>query len=180
MILDVARSCLVVAGLPIEHSEQAIEELQLRGIEDWRIARSVVGIVNQQLLRSVCPTCRAVYRPRPEELDQFGVSTLSMSNTVVYTAKKTTQAEQLTKTNICSNCGGTGYQNQIAVHEVMTIAENLQHLIAQGSSTDEIRNAAIQAGMKTGLNQSLELFMQGVTTLEEIERAFKRTPLSEF
>jgi type IV pilus assembly protein PilB len=179
MILEAARSCLVVAGLPIEHSEQAIEDLQLRGIENWRIARSVVGIVNQQLLRRVCPVCRVVYRPRPEELDQFGVSP-SMSNTVVYTAKKPAQAERLTKTNICSSCGGTGYQNQIAVHEVMIITENLQHLIVQGRSTDEIRNAAIQAGMKTGLNQSLELFMGGITTLEEIERAFKRKSLSEF
>jgi type IV pilus assembly protein PilB len=172
-ILDAARSCLVVAGLPIESSEQAINDLRLRGIEDWRIARSVVGIINQQLLRCVCPVCRVVYRPRPEELDQFGVSTLSMSNTI-YAAKKPTQEERLTKT-ICSNCGGTGYQGQIAVHEVTIATEELQQLIARGSSTNEIRNAAIQGGMKTGLSQGLEFFLQGVTTLEEIERIFKRT-----
>jgi type IV pilus assembly protein PilB len=173
-ILDTARSCLVVAGLPIESSEQAINDLRLRGLEDWRIARSVVGIINQQLLRCVCSACRVVYRPRPEELRQFGVSTLSVSNTIVYAAKKPTQDERLTKT-ICSNCGGTGYQGQIAVHEVTIATEELQQLIARGSSTDEIRNAAIQAGMKTGLSQGLEFFLQGVTTLEEIERTFKRT-----
>jgi type IV pilus assembly protein PilB len=178
-ILDAARSCLVVAGLPIESSEQAINDLRLRGLEDWGIARSVVGIINQQLLRCVCSACRVVYRPGPEELGQFGVSTLSVNNTIVYAAKKPTQEERLTKT-ICSNCGGTGYQGQIAVHEVTIATEELQQLIARGSSTDEIRNAAIQAGMRTGLSQGLEFFLQGVTTLEEIERIFKKAPLNEF
>jgi type II secretory ATPase GspE/PulE/Tfp pilus assembly ATPase PilB-like protein len=52
----------------------------------------------------------------------------------------------------------------------MIITEALQRLIVQGSSTAEIRNASIQAGMKTGLSQSLELFVRGITTLEEVER----------
>jgi type IV pilus assembly protein PilB len=176
-ILDAARSCLVVAGLPIESSEQAIEDLRLRGIEDWRIARSLQGIVNQKLLRCVCPTCRVVYRPTPEEVGQFGLSDFSTSSTVIYSAKKPTQEERLTKTDLCSNCNGTGYQGQIAVHEVIIVTKELQSLIAWGSSTDEIRNAAIRAGMSTGLNQSLELLVQGITTLEEVERTFTRTPL---
>lgn len=176
-ILDAARSCLVVAGLPIESSEQAIHDLRLRGLEDWRIARSVIGIINQKLLRCVCSACRVVYRPRLEELEQFGISPLSLSNTIVYGAKKQTQEERLLKTNICPHCCDTGYQGQIAVHEVMIVTEELQHLIAQGSSTDEIRNAAIQAGMKTGLSQSLEFFLQGMITLGEVERTFKNTSL---
>jgi type IV pilus assembly protein PilB len=65
------------------------------------------------------------------------------------------------------------------VNEVTIATEELQQLIAQGSSTDEIRDAAIQAGMKTGLSQGLEFFLQGVTTLEEIERTFKRTSWSD-
>ncbi|NJM76792.1 MAG: hypothetical protein HC852_14630 [Acaryochloridaceae cyanobacterium RU_4_10] len=111
-ILDAARSCLVVAGLPIERSEQAVDGLRVRGMEDWKIARSLLGIVNQQLLRRVCPTCRVAYPLRSEELSQFGVSALSASDTVVYTAKQRTQEERLTNANLCSSCGGTGYQGQ--------------------------------------------------------------------
>ncbi|NJM76793.1 MAG: hypothetical protein HC852_14635 [Acaryochloridaceae cyanobacterium RU_4_10] len=63
------------------------------------------------------------------------------------------------------------------MHEVMLLTQDLQHLIVRGSAGNEIRNAAIQAGMETGLNQSLELLVQGITTLEEVERTFTRTPL---
>jgi type IV pilus assembly protein PilB len=174
LLLDTARRSLVVGGLPIEQSHQAIDDLRLGGIENWKIARSLLGIVTQQLLRRVCPACRVVYHPSAEELGQFGDATLSTGNIVVYTAKKPNQEERLTKANICKNCSGTGYQGQISVHEVMMVTESLQHLIAQGSSSEAIRNAAIQAGMKTGLSQSLDLFVQGATTLEEIEQTYKK------
>lgn len=173
ILLDTARKSLVVGGLPIEHSDQAIDDLRLSGIENWRIARSLLGIVTQHLLRRLCPTCRVVHHPSPEELEQFGDTTVSLGD-IIYTAKQATQEESLSKT-ICTDCSGTGYQGQIAVHEVMIVTESLRHLIAQGSSTETICNTAIQAGMKTGLSQSLELFRQGVTTLEEIERTFTRT-----
>jgi type IV pilus assembly protein PilB len=175
ILLDTARRSLVVGGLPIESSDRAIDDLRLSSIEDWRIARSLLGIVSQQLLRCVCPSCRVVYHPKAEELAQFGIreSALKSDNIVVYAAKKPTQAEYLAKINICADCNGTGYQGEIAVHEVMMMTEALQHLIAQGSSTAEIRNASIEAGMKTGLSQSLVLLMQGITTLEEVERTCK-------
>jgi type IV pilus assembly protein PilB len=175
ILLDTARRSLVVGGLPIEHSEQAIDDLRLSGIENWRIARSLLGTVTQHLLRRLCPTCRVVHHPSPEELEQFGHTTVSLDDIVVHTAKQATPEERCTKTNFCADCGGTGYQGQIAVHEVMLVTEALQHLIAQGSSTETIRNTAIQAGMKTRLSQSLELFWQGATTLEEIERIFTKT-----
>jgi type IV pilus assembly protein PilB len=175
ILLDTARRSLVVGGLPIEHSDQAIDDLRLSGIENWKIARSLLGIVTQHLLRRLCSTCRVVHHPSPEELEQFGDTTVSLGDIVVYTAKQATPEERLSKTNFCADCGGTGYQGQIAVHEVMIVTEALQHLIAQGSSTETIRNTAIQAGMKTGLSQSLALFRQGATTLEEIERTFTKT-----
>jgi type IV pilus assembly protein PilB len=175
ILLDTARRSLVVGGLPIEHSDQAIDDLRLSGIENWRIARSLLGIVTQHLLRRVCLTCRVVHHPSTKEFEQFGNTTLSIGDFVIYAAKQATQEERLSKTDLCADCGGTGYQGQIAVHEVMIVTEALQHLIAQGSSTETIRNTAIQAGMKTGLSQSLELFRHGATTLEEIERTFTKT-----
>jgi type IV pilus assembly protein PilB len=169
LLLDIARRNLVMGGLPIEFSEQAITDLRLSGIEDWKIARSLLGIVTQHTLRRVCPTCRVVYHPSAKEIEQFGDHALSTGD-IVYIAKQATLEERLTQTDLCANCGGIGYQGQITVYEVMIVDERLQHLIAEGRSTEAIRNAAIQAGMDTILSQCLELLRDGDTTLEEIER----------
>jgi type IV pilus assembly protein PilB len=174
--LVAARKSLVLAGLYAKSTENAIHDLQLTGIENWRIARSLLGVINQRLLRRVCQDCRLVHHPTREELGQFGELTFSISNSVIYKAKELTPAkrvfqvnQELIQNNICRKCGGVGYEGLLAVCEVLIMTEEMQNLIVQGSSMDIIRKAAISAGMRTILENSLDLLTQGETTLEELE-----------
>jgi hypothetical protein len=82
-----------------------------------------------------CPSCRIVYHPSAKDLVQLGI-------------------KEFATINIYADCNGISYQGEIAVHEVTIVTEALQHLIAQGSSTAEIRNASIEAGMKTSLSNT--------------------------
>jgi type IV pilus assembly protein PilB len=175
-MLAAARKSLVLVGLSASSNESAIRDLQLAGIENWKIARPLLGAVNQRLLRRVCQDCRLVHRPTREELAQFGELASSISDVVFYKAKELAPAERTMESNspsildhICPKCRGSGYEGVVAVCEVMRITEEIQNLIIQERSTNEIRNAAIAAGMRTILDSALDLLANGETTLEELE-----------
>jgi type IV pilus assembly protein PilB len=173
--LAATRDSLVLAGLYANSTENAIRDLQLMGIENWKIARSLHGVINQRLLRRVCQDCRLVHHPTREELSQFDKSAFSISDSVIYKARELAPAEQVTwvnkqLNNICHKCGGSGYEGLIAVCEVLIVTEEIQNLIVQDSSMDIIRKAACASGMRTILENGFDLLTQGETTLEELER----------
>lgn len=61
-------------------------------------------------------------------------------------------------------------QGTVGVYEVMRITEQLQELITEGATTELIKEKAVEEGMNTLLAYSLDLVLQGYTTLEEVER----------
>jgi type IV pilus assembly protein PilB len=70
----------------------------------------------------------------------------------------------------CALCVHTGYKGRRGIYELMVPDERIRTLIMQRASTEEINNAAIQAGMKNLRDNGLEIVMAGLTTKEEIFR----------
>ncbi|MGH3665490.1 MAG: type II secretion system protein GspE, partial [Egibacteraceae bacterium] len=70
----------------------------------------------------------------------------------------------------CPNCAKTGYRGRLAVHEVMRVTEDIERLIVEKASTDEIARMAQEQGMRTLREDGLAKVLLGLTTLEEIAR----------
>jgi len=70
----------------------------------------------------------------------------------------------------CDICGHTGYKGRVGVYEVLTVNDELRHLIAEGSDTQVIRQAAIKNGMKTLKDYCLILLQEGLTSMDEVLR----------
>jgi type IV pilus assembly protein PilB len=68
----------------------------------------------------------------------------------------------------CEQCDGTGYRGRQGLYEVMTISPEIRKMIMHGSSADELKATAIQAGMLTLRDDGLLKIQRGVTTLEEV------------
>jgi type IV pilus assembly protein PilB len=70
----------------------------------------------------------------------------------------------------CRTCNGTGYKGRVALYEVMRFTDSLKEMVLQGSSTAELKAAAIKGGMLTLRMSGISKVMEGMTTTEEILR----------
>ncbi|MBE8993211.1 GspE/PulE family protein [Microcystis aeruginosa] len=163
---------LVISSLPLNNAFAAIARLNQLA-EPALVADTLVGVINQRLVRRVCQVCRLKHQPKREELAKFGLSPAQAAQYSFYKANSLTAEEIIQargKGRLCRHCHGIGYQSQIGVFEVITITPDLKNCIAENKPADMLKKAATRAGFKSLLAYGLELVRQGYTTLEEIDR----------
>ena len=156
---------LVLTTLHCNDAPSAVVRLREMGIEPFLVAASLLGVVSQRLLRRVCPACAVPYRPQPEHLARVGLLASGDTELCFYRACVATPGAPG-----CSQCGGSGYRGRVGVYEVLPVGEEIAAAVARGVTTDQLRRMAVAGGMTTLLGYGLELVLQGVTTLEEVER----------
>ena len=145
---------LVFTTLHANDAPSTFMRLSEMGIEPFLISTSVIGIVAQRLVRRICTKCKEAYTPDPVVLTYLGVK----------------EGKELFKGKGCDACGHTGYKGRVGVYEVLMVNDELRHLIAEGSDTQTIRQAAIESGMKTLKDYCLILLEEGMTTVDEVLR----------
>ncbi len=145
---------LVFTTLHANDAPSTFMRLSEMGIEPFLISTSVIGIVAQRLVRRICTKCKEEYIPDPTVLKYLGVE----------------EGKTLYKGKGCDNCGFTGYKGRVGVYEVLMVNDELRHLVAEGSDTQVIRQAAIKSGMKTLKEYCLILLQEGLTTVDEVLR----------
>lgn len=164
---------LVLTTLHTNDAAGAIARLEEMGMELFQVSSSLIGVLAQRLVRRVCTECRIPYTPSTDELARFGLSTSGETDLTFYRAN-VLPVDQLETARsagtLCETCQGTGYKGRVGVYEVMRLTENLQKLISEGAPAEQIKEVAVDEGMKTLLSYSLNLVRQGLTTLDEVER----------
>jgi type IV pilus assembly protein PilB len=164
---------LVLTTLHANDAPSSIARLDEMGVDPFMVAASLIGVCAQRLMRRVCQDCRVPYTPTPEELARYGLFASQELDVLFYKANTLTLEEIQTARShgcLCSTCLGSGYKGRVGVYEVMRITEDLQAAINRGATTDQIKEIAVQGGMKTLLSYSLDLVRRGLTTFEEVER----------
>ena len=150
---------LVFSTIHTNDSASTITRLLDMGIEPFLVSSSVEGIVAQRLIRRLCKKCR-----RPVNLDQeflkehgFPIEKLAPINPI-YEAVG------------CDECRGTGYKGRSAIFEIMPITDEVRPLVVANATASSIKQAALNAGMKTLRQDGWDKVLQGVTTVDEIIR----------
>lgn len=173
--IEAALSHLVITTLPTPDTASAIVRLTKMGVDPSMLSDTLIGVINQRLVRRVCPVCRLSYQLNSSELSQF-YPTISNQKTVscykahVLTPEEKEQAQG--KGRLCRQCNGLGYKGQIGIYEVMGISQRLKSLIAQEADAQILKQSAIQEGMTPLLTYAVELVLEGHTTVEELKRVF--------
>jgi len=147
---------LVLSTLHTNDAPGAVARLIDMGIEPFLISSSLIGVIAQRLVRKVCTFCCVSYEPDERERRILGIKNENM--------------QKIYKGAGCPMCNGTGYQGRTAIFEIMEVGKEIREMIDRRASTDELRNAAISNGMRTLLESSINLFLEGVTTVEELAR----------
>jgi type IV pilus assembly protein PilB len=164
---------LVLTTLHTNDAAGAIARLDEMGVESFMISAALLGVLAQRLMRRVCSECRVPYTPDDEDLRRYGLVPSQERETTFYKAN-TIPAEDrkvlADRGELCRKCGGLGYKGRVGVYEFMKITERLQTLITQRAPTEQIKEVAVEEGMKAILPYSLNLVREGYTTFEEVER----------
>jgi type IV pilus assembly protein PilB len=149
---------LVLSTLHTNDAPATISRLLNMGVEPFLITASVNLVLAQRLARRICADCKAPHTMDPAILVEMG-----------FTPENLARAK-LAKGTGCRTCNGTGYKGRVALYEVMRFTDSLKEMVLQGSSTAELKAAAIKGGMLTLRMSGISKVMEGMTTTEEILR----------
>lgn len=145
---------LVFTTLHANDAPSTFMRLSEMGIEPFLISTSVIGICAQRLVRRICTKCKEEYEPDPAILKHLGVD----------------ENKKLFRGKGCDSCSHSGYKGRVGVYEVLMVNDELRHLVAEGSDTQVIRQAAVATGMKTLKEYCLLLLQEGLTSVDEVLR----------
>jgi type IV pilus assembly protein PilB len=148
---------LVFSTLHTNDAPGAVARLTEMGIEPFLTASSVIGVLAQRLVRSICPRCKEAYTPPLEAFRRLNFP-VEMEQITFYRGAG------------CQSCRQTGYKGRIGVYELMSIDNDIRELILRKTPTHVIRQAALDNGMISLKQDSIEKILQGVTTMEEALR----------
>ncbi len=149
---------LVLSTLHANTAIGAIPRLQNLGVDNLSIAESLLCIVSQRLIRTICRHCRVEYKPTQMEIKYLGV-----------------EAKRLFKGKGCEKCGFTGYIGRTLIYEILFLNQAIRALIEQDRPLFEIYNRVKQDGFKNMFSIGVKKILNGITTVEELQRVIGRT-----
>ncbi len=150
------------------HTEDSIGGL-LRlidmGIETFLISSTVVSILAQRLIRTICPDCRQAYMPNKRIANLIGVDDTTLRNHTFYRGTG------------CGTCYGTGYHGRTALHELLVINEDVREALLERKTSQEVRQISCNStDLLSLMEDGMYKVLQGFTTVEEVYRIAPRSP----
>jgi type IV pilus assembly protein PilB len=148
----------VMSSLHATDATSALHRFLDMGIEAFLIASSLLGVVGQRLVRKVCPHCTVEYAPTVDELTFYQRGGGDPEKTTFVHGAG------------CNFCGETGYYDRVGIYEVLAITDEMKELIVTNAPHAELKQLAIEQGMRTLREQAVDLVSQDKTTIAEVLR----------
>lgn len=158
---------LVLSTLHTNDAAGALPRLINMGVEPFLITSSINAVIGQRLVRKICDDCREPAAIPPaiktfvqkelSEVPSGQLKNINVEQLVFYHGKGCTK---------CSN----GYRGRIGIFEVLAMSDKIEELAVRKARATEIKNAAIEAGMITMMQDGLIKTLKGITTIDEVMR----------
>jgi type II secretory ATPase GspE/PulE/Tfp pilus assembly ATPase PilB-like protein len=145
---------LVLSTLHTNDAANAVTRLVDIGVEAYKIAAALRGVLAQRLMRKLCTTCKEVWMEAPPDRLKKWVP----KGTPLYRAAG------------CPDCAMTGYRGRFSIVEVLSVTAEVERRIASGETAEQIAVAARRSGMKGLWESGLEHVLRGESTLDELTR----------
>ena len=149
---------LVLSTLHTNDAPGAISRLQELGVAPYLIKATLLGVMAQRLVRTLCPECKTEHPPAPDEWQDFAPAWAGAAPDTICRAVG------------CAQCRETGYTGRVGVYEVMVISEKLRELVGRETDLNAIRRQAGAQGMLSLRLAAALKVADGVTSLQEALR----------
>lgn len=146
---------LVLTSVHTNDAASAFMRLVDMGVEPYMVASSVIGVVSQRLVKTICEECKEEYEPTEEELLLWDDSEIPHPN-------------YFHRGCGCPRCSHTGYKGRTAVHEIIIMNAKIRQLILQNASSQTVKKAAVESGLKDLKRNLMELVTEGKTTMDQL------------
>ncbi|MFP4639538.1 MAG: GspE/PulE family protein [Guyparkeria sp.] len=145
---------LVFTTLHTNDAPSAVTRLVDMGVAPYLVSSTVMGVLAQRLVRILCSHCKQKHQPDPLIRETMGVG----ENEVFWNSRG------------CDHCDQTGYVGRTMAYELILVDREMSNQISHGITTEELRQLAVDKGMRTLTRHALDMARAGVTSLEEAFR----------
>jgi len=154
---------LVLTTLHTNDAAGTVARLIALGEKPVNIAPAINMAVAQRLVRKVCKKCSVLERPNDEEMEKIkeGLKNLNF---------KIPKHPKIRKVKGCEDCNFTGYRGRTGIFEAFLVDEEMEKFILTSPSISALREMAMKKGMVTMYQDGLLKVIDGITTIEEVER----------
>ena len=150
---------LVLSTVHTNDAASTVNRLLDMGVEDYLLTSTVIGILAQRLVRTLCPACKTSYTALPEVVAELGLHKFAPPGDItLYHAKG------------CKECAQTGFIGRISIMEMLPMSDPLRTHIMRHANSAELRTEAIKEGMVTMYEDGMRKALNGSTTFEEVLR----------
>jgi CheY-like chemotaxis protein len=145
---------LVLSTLHTNDAANAVTRLVDIGLESFKIASALRGIVAQRLMRRLCLTCKEVWvEPIPRKLQRW-----------------IPEGSPLYRAVGCPECAMTGFRGRFSIVEIVNITPEIEKLVGAGATADRIADAARNDGMRSLWDSGVSHVLLGDSTIDELLR----------
>ncbi len=149
---------LVLSTLHTNDAPSSVSRLLELGIPSYLIRATVLGVMAQRLVRTLCPNCKT-----PHVIDETDWKMLTQP-------WKTSLPSKACQPVGCLECRNTGYRGRAGVYEIMPLSESLKSLISDAGQSGDLRKQAIKEGMQSLRLSGAHKIAAGLTTIDEVLR----------
>lgn len=147
---------LVLSTVHTNDSAGAITRLVDMQVEPFLVASSLLAVLAQRLVRTICPRCKEEYKPSPGELAELSLDPKTV--------------KKLWRGKGCPNCQNTGYIGRLGIFELMVVDDDIRRLVLENADASTIKAESRRKGMITLREDGADKVLKGVTTIEEVSR----------
>ncbi|HET8732130.1 MAG TPA: GspE/PulE family protein [Moraxellaceae bacterium] len=149
---------LVLSTLHTNDAPSSVTRLEDLGVQPFLIAATILGIMAQRLVRTLCPHCKV-----EAECDEQAWVELTRP-------WKAPVPKKIFAPKGCLECRDTGYLGRMGVYEIMLMSHELRRIISAGAPLGDIRKQAYKEGLLPLRLSGAQKVAAGFTTIEEVMR----------
>jgi len=147
---------LVLSTLHTNDAPGTVTRLTDMGVEPFLVSSTLLGVMGQRLVRTICARCKTPLEPTEQQLTQLGVSPDEMSDKSFAFGRG------------CGECNDTGYRGRKGIFELLRVTDAIRALINDRSPSVVLKQKAVEEGMITLRDDGLRSVFDGVTTMDEV------------
>ena len=146
----------MLSTLHTNDAPSALTRLVDMGIEPYLLTSSVLAVLAQRLVRTICPHCKTAYTPTESELEDLHIET-----------------DTLWKGEGCDACFGSGYKGRHGIYELMPMTSRIKKQLLSSIDATGLQATALSEGMSSLRSEGSQLALRGITSSSEVMRVTK-------
>lgn len=154
---------LVLSTLHTNDAPSSITRLHDLGIQPFLTSATILGVMAQRLLRTLCSHCKKAVDVVPD-------SEVAIQWQELVQPWRAPAPAQIYMAQGCEHCRHTGYQGRVGLYEIMPLSNELKKLVAADTNLDVLKQQAYREGLQPLRLSGAKRISEGVTTIEEVMR----------